>query len=414
MNAIVIMLGIFFVPRASALGQSGEAPLLEYSYTGKQGPSSREFMRVMTNNDIQKALLEIASEPRDELFLDKTLDGTGVTKGNLEELRLIRKDGNAWVIGFTLFTSADMDKIRAVAEVEGKRLAAILLDRRTEIRDTLMSKPQSGADWKTRAYFILGCISLDWDGLNLLEKKKYLVLADTDRYIPFARQTEGGGSIQKLYWGSHNMHDRIALTSFGDHHSLPRQALPDLLWSIKKSLKTDDAPESIISPLVDAADAPVRQRIGRIMLALRSSDRTVEQLADAADISNQDALNLMGFLVDLKYVEKNGNRYRAIIPILTEQDQSMVKKLRRLGRDVILEWLDERHEILAQELSNLTPQRHGVPLKDSFYTVWHYIFGIANRELVAEGLFADPYDSGRTYKGFIPAVYLLNVAQGGY
>ena len=92
----------------------------------------------------------------------------------------------------------------------------------------------------------------------------------------------------------------------------------------------------------------------------------------------------------------------------------MIKKLRRLGRDVMLEWLDERYEMLAQELGNLTPQRYGVPLKDGFYTIWHYILGIANRELAAEGLLADPYDSGRDYKGFIPAVYPLNAAQGGY
>ena len=43
-------------------------------------------MRIMTKSDIQKALLEVASEPRDELYLDKTLDGTGVTKEILEKL----------------------------------------------------------------------------------------------------------------------------------------------------------------------------------------------------------------------------------------------------------------------------------------------------------------------------------------
>jgi hypothetical protein len=41
--------------------------------------------------------------------------------------------------------------------------------------------------------------------------------------------------------------------------------------------------------------------------------------------------------------------------------------------------------------------------------VWHPLFGVANRELVAAGLFADPYDAKRTFKGFIPAAYQLDV-----
>ena len=414
MHAIVIMLGILFAFQGFALGQSGQTPLLDYSYFGKQGSSSSEFMRVMAKSDIQRVLLKIAAAPRDQPFIDEALDGTGVTKEILEKLGLIRRDGKTWVIGFTLFTSADMDQIRAAAEVEGKKLAAMVLKRRAEIRDKLMSKPQPGVDWKTRAFFVLGCVSLDWDGLNLLEEKKCLILTDTDRYIPFARQAEGGGPLRALYWGSHSMHYRIAFTSFGDHHSMPRKALPDLLLSIKQSPETHDVPESIVSFLADERDAALYQRIGKIMLALRSNDRTVKQLADAADISNQDALDLMGFLTDLKYVEKKDGRYHATIPVFTEQDKSMVRKLRRLGQDIMLEWLDERYEILAQELSYLTPQRYGVPLKDGFYTIWHYIFGIANRELVSEGLLADPYDSGRAYKGFIPAVYPLNVAQGSY
>ncbi len=412
MHAIVI--SILFAFQGSALGQSSETPLSDYSCFGKQGSFCREYMSIMDKYDIQKTLLDVAYAPRDQRFFDKALDGTGVTTEILHKLGLIRRDGDTWVIGFTLYTSADMDQIRAVAEVEGKKLAAMMLGRRAEIRNLLMSKPQPGVDWKTRAYFIIGCVSLDWDGLNLLEKEKYLVLTDTDRSIPFARQAEGGGSMRGLYWGSHNMHYRIAFTSFGDHHSLPRKALPDVIWSIKQTPETEDVPESIISLLVDAGDAPFYQCMGRMMLALRSNDRTVEQLADAADISNKDVLNLMGFLEDLKYVEKKDNRYRAVIPVFTERDKSMVKKLRRLGRDAMLQWLDERYEILAQELSNLTPQRYGIPLKDGFYTIWHYIFGITNRELVAEGLLADPYGSGRAYKGFIPAVYSLHVAQGGY
>jgi hypothetical protein len=56
--------------------------------------------------------------------------------------------------------------------------------------------------------------------------------------------------------------------------------------------------------------------------------------------------------------------------------------------------------------------RYGVPLADGFYWIWHYLFGVANRELVAAGLLADPYASDRQFKGFIPAVYQLSVVMG--
>ncbi len=54
------------------------------------------------------------------------------------------------------------------------------------------------------------------------------------------------------------------------------------------------------------------------------------------------------------------------------------------------------------------------PLSEGFYWIWHYIIGIANRELVTAGLFADPYAPDHIFQGFIPAVYPLRVAQGKF
>jgi len=113
-----------------------------------------------------------------------------------------------------------------------------------------------------------------------------------------ARQPVPPEEVRRLYWGSHNYHDTLAVTTFGDHAAVPRVGLPDQYWGMK--------------------------------------------------------------------------------------------------------------------LDALTPRKYGVPLSHSFYPVWHYIFGIANRELVAAGFFADPYDPGRRFQGFLPAVYRLNVVQGRF
>ena len=88
-----------------------------------------------------------------------------------------------------------------------------------------------------------------------------------------------------------------------------------------------------------------------------------------------------------------------------------LNKLRLIGQQVISQWFNDRYNILCNELSNLSTYKNDVSLDKSFYWIWHYIFGVANRELVKEGLFTDPYDEGREFKGFIPAVYKFDVVE---
>ncbi|MCX6568080.1 MAG: hypothetical protein NT147_03385 [Candidatus Aminicenantes bacterium] len=396
------------------LGQPGEKDLLSYDYngTGKPGASGPDFLKVMSHLETQKVLLDIAAEPKDPSSIEKELKGTGVTVGVLEALRLIRRDGDRYVLAFSLLANADLDRIRAVAEKEGNSLAAAFLARRSEIENILARNPQPGVDGKARAFIILGCASLDWDGLNLIRKRGYLAVPRKEEYLPEAREIGGGGSLRGIYWGSHSYHEAIAVTSFGDHYSLPRNALPDILSSLASSLSQMDAPESLKNRLVGAADALIRRRAGMIMLALRESEKTLGQLALASNITEVETKKILDLLLELNYVSVVDNHYQAIIPVLDESDSPMVKELRRLGQDVMVKWFDDHYTDLSQQLNNLTPVRYGMPLSESFYSVWHYVFGIANRELVAAGLFANPYDNKRVFKGFVPTVYILSVLQG--
>lgn len=319
--------------QSPAFGQSQEEPLLNYSYSGsgKPGASGREFMDVMEHRKVQKVLLDVAAAPRSLAFFDRALKGTGVTLGGLEALGLVRRERERYVLAFSLYTRKDLDKIRAVAEVEGKTLAAALLTRRSEIEEILKSDPLPGVDWRAVAYFVLGCVSLDWDGLNLTAEKGYRTVPREGAYLPEARQPGGGGSIRGLYWGSHSMHDAIAVTSFGDHYAYPRYAFPDLLWRLDL-----DAPEPLKSHLTHVADALIRRHVGMMMLALRDSDKNREQLAAAAGVTEEEAEKLLALLVQLNYISLVDDRYRAIIPVLTERDAPMVKKLRRLGQEVMV------------------------------------------------------------------------------
>jgi hypothetical protein len=101
----------------------------------------------------------------------------------------------------------------------------------------------------------------------------------------------------------------------------------------------------------------------------------------------------------------------ASIPALTERDRSMARELRVLGRQARMTWMDERYEQLSTDLVGLTLRGHGVTLSHNFWWEWSRAFAVANRELVAEGLCADPYDPKPTFEGFIPAGYPLEVVR---
>jgi hypothetical protein len=408
--AVPILLGFFVIAMcfhfASQAEEINHEPtILNYSCEGSAS-LCRDFRKALAYREVQKVLLDIAASPRTPEYIKAALKDTGVTAADLQALDLVRCDGDRFVLAFSLFTREDMDRIRAAAEIEGKSLAEALISKRTEIENALLLDSPPGVDPRANAYFILGCVSLDWDGLRLAREKGYLTVPGENSYLPQAIQPGGGGSCRALYWGSHNYHSSIAITSFGDHHQA-RQALPDLLWRLEV-----DAPEAIKADLISVADALIRRHVGRMMIALRDADRSTAELAEAAGVTEKEAEKLISLLLRLNYISKIGSNYRAIIPVLTERDALMVKQLRQIGMKVMLEWFAEHYLSLSKKLAGLTPVRNGVPLSDGFYWVWHYIFGIANRELVTAGLFADPYDNEREFKGCIPAVYLFDVVTG--
>jgi hypothetical protein len=326
-----------------------------------------------------------------------------------QALGLIRRDGNHYVLAFSPLTREDRQRTLAVAEREGALLAAALLTHRSRIEALLRNSSMPTADCRATAFFVLGCASLDWDGLNLARERGYLAAEDEGTYLPAAIESVPREAVRRLYWGSHSHHESAAVTSFGDHCSVPRTGLPDLCWGLGLQ-----APEPVKARAANAAEALVRRHAAALMLALRDGPKRAEQLAASTNLGQADVKDVLALLSALEYVRESDGTFTASIPVLTERDRPMVGELRVLGRQAMVTWMDERYQQLSTALGDLTPCRYGVPLSHSFWWVWHYVFAVANRELVAEGLFADPYDPTRTFQGFIPAVYRLDVVQGRF
>ena len=225
--------------------------------------------------------------------------------------------------------------------------------------------------------------------------------------MPYAEEiTEN--SLERIYWGSHNStYGSVQLTSFGDHFS-PRYALPDLLWRLSSHTVPERWPDAIKQRIAAVlADPPQRtgERAGRMMLALRDADKSVEELARAARMKKPEAEALLALLAELGYVGEQGARYRASVPVLAKKDLAMVTRLRRIGWEVMDAWLAANYDKVRTELADTAPTRNGVAYGEGFTQIWHYLFGIANRQLVEASLFADPYAPSRKFKGFVPTAF---------
>jgi hypothetical protein len=392
-------------------------PLLEYSIVGSSSCDNKPcYSEIMSSIPVQQFLLDLAKGPRQVRAADAAAERTNVSIADLLALRLIRRDGDQYFLNFALFTAADVKRIREVSERYAGSLAGALLARHEEIATALRVYDAPGVDPKAVAYFLLGCASLDWEGLNLTARKGYRKATEEKpdgNYVPFAQEiTEV--SLEKIYWGSHNSsHDGVSLTSFGDHHSSPRYMLPDLLWQIPKLPPSyPDTLKAALRELMAESLDRIGYQLGRMMLALRDTQKSGTELARAAGAKENEAKALLRTLVALDYVVEQKGRYRAQIPVLTKRDEAMARKILAIGNQVMEQWLSENYESIRAELKDLSFMRSGVPFSEGFTMIWHYLFGITNRKLVEAGLFADPYETTRKYKGAIPVVYELKLGWG--
>jgi hypothetical protein len=205
-------------------------------------------------------------------------------------------------------------------------------------------------------------------------------------------EERGGPSLKQVYWGSSsNSYGKYGFTSFGDHVS-PRAGLSSMLRNGPPALRT--------LSILDVA-----KQAGVIMLALRDQPLTADQLAQIAKRPRADTDALLAGLVGSGYLNKDGERYRAAIPVLAMRDQSMIAGLRRIGREAIAEWFSANYAEFQSAMRDISPVRNRVPFPVAFDQLWHYLFGIANQKLVEAGLFADPYAPNARLQGYVPVVY---------
>lgn len=386
--------------------------LLNYSIVGSaSSDKSPSFGKVIVHLEVQRLLLELSSVPREVSCVDSILQGSGASREDLENLKLIRCDHDRCFLNFTLFTATDVQKVREVSEWYSSSLAAGFLARRAEIENALQQYSCPGVDRKAVAFVVLGCFSLDWDGLDLTVREGYRLATSKrpdGKYVPYAEERTTM-SREGIYWGSNSdRYNNVGLTSFGDHYSLPRRAFPDFLRSLGESKPDGELPEMLKASTpgkTQDKSKTAAQQLGSLMFALRDRERAIGELVQITSISQGEVTAWLDLLSEMDYVARFNGSCRLEIPVFTKQDHGMIAQLRKIGREIMDAWLKANYEKIKDELSHTAPVKYGVAYAEGFTMIWHFIFGITNRQLVQAGLFADPYADTRKCKGFIPTVY---------
>ena len=414
------LIPLLFLAGADAISvDENGAPLLSVGVTGSS-PSepSRNPTEILRSSDTQALVLAIAERPHSRPEIEAAISGHDFTVDDMVAVGLLRSEDDIYWIDFNLLRVQDQSQILALSEELGRNLAAKFLERRQELEAVSRRHGQPGNFSAEFLFLVLGCFSLDWDGLDLTEERGWRLGAqrtiDGHEFTPWAKERGAGISLKGLYWGSHNdMVGGATLTTFGDHHSLPRFGLPDLFWLNSTSFQGLEglAEEKRAAALLLAAyEQDVNGDIARVMMELGREALNERALAARTTIEEGKVDRILAFLEAAEYVERQDGAWQAKVLVLRPEDAEPVATMVALGREIMADWHEANYASIRQALSDLTPIRNGVPFEQVYTEIWHFVFGFANRTLVEEGLFVDPYAESRRYQGFLPAVWDARLA----
>ena len=380
--------------------------------------------------EVRKLLAALENGGVLETAAANMLAGTDTQLADLERLHLVRDDKGTVRLGFPYFTASDITLIHSVADKYLPSLIAAYKGRATDLDTILARYPVASVDRKRLAFVVLAGFSLNWDALDLLAEKKYrvpmLVQGPGWQYGFWASEDVPGYSYKGYYWGSssfpadnYNLTPPLDFTfsSFGDPYADPRMNFPDLFAmpsdqmtpAVKAAATTlglrDD--NSLGFALQNVVGLTRARDIGAILFAMRDGAQTKDKLCAALPPEDaNDCDGELGLLAAAGYakVSDDGN-WTLLVPVFDTADKPMLNSALALSRNVITDWLTQNYTPMRRELFRLTAVRQGIPYPAMYSQIWHELFGLATRDLVAEGLIEDPRATNAVWPGSVPAVW---------
>ena len=418
--SITVIASLSFALWASPLMALDDEPPLQVGVTGSAPSEERKNVTTILNSaEVQRLILEISENPIGLAELEQAVADRFFSVEDMVATGLVREEQGRFHIDFNLLRIEDQDSILEISEQAGRDLAAAFIDRRSDFERLAQSHSQPHVSVAELFFIVLGCFSLDWDGLEITETRGYRAAAqrtiDGQSFTPWAKEKGAGVSLKGLYWGSHNSEmSQATFTTFGDHHTTPRFGMPDMLWNIDGAFqKYEDNKDGrqAARRLLSAYARDALEDIGLVMFALRERDLAVDEIVAATGVDLDKVGQILALLEVAQYVRQYENKWGSKILVLGPDAVDMVTGMTDIGRQIIIDWHKQHYEQIKSSSSKLTPIRNGVPFERVYTEIWHFVFAIANRTLVAEGFFADPYAEDRPNKGFIPVIWANGIAE---
>lgn len=412
---VLMAAGLFAAVCGDASAQTTEGPLLTFGVTGSVSSQGMENpTNLLARRQVQALVLSAASGGVTEEAARQALAGGNVELAHLVNAGLLREASRGrFVIHFNLITAADRARIDQVLEPYAQSLAQAFLRRQHRFETLLARYDLPGVDRGDLAFALIGCVGLDWDGLDVTAEGGYRTpaqpRANGDAYVVWAHEQAPNVTYRGLYWGSHNSQRGTAwLTTFGDHDALPRSGLPDALWEATSAVYRARLTEPARDALYNLAEPRFEAMLGRaalVMIRLREGPATEQQLARVIDGDEAAVREIAALLLALNYVRETSDGYVGAVPIFTERDRAMIEAVRAETRAIMIRWLHQNATGMKRDLDGLTALQAGVPYEQLFTEVWHYLFGNVNARLSAAGAISDPYALNTTWRGFVPFVW---------
>ncbi|WP_040194141.1 hypothetical protein [Clostridium culturomicium] len=314
---------------------------------------------------------------------------------NLELINAIEVKNNSYQVKFPIILEKDIEKIEKyiykVGEVIGKKII--------DIKDVLYAKVSQLRCFKHYTYerilYHIICDKIfDGTAFEFFTKRNtfcssklqpgnrnYIIVAYEDSKLVEKHSN-------KILCSSNNYRSsEFTFNSFGDLNGLRKDMFRFFRLTQKSvhSASPFDKVNIAYNNVLDRMNKKIAYECGNLIRSVIEKDITYSQLSEQEK-------SIAQFLHELEYISINEDNSISV-NITVFYDFEVATTIKELS-DIILENIfpivKEIFDSFEINVSEITPVRHNVDIKETANELWHQIFGATNEYLVKEGFVATP------------------------
>ncbi|MDU4891438.1 MAG: hypothetical protein E6344_15000 [Clostridium sp.] len=314
---------------------------------------------------------------------------------NLELINAIEVKNNSYQVKFPIILEKDIEEIEKyiykVGEVIGKKII--------DIKDVLYAKVSQLRCFKHYTYdrilYHIICDKIfDGTAFEFFTKRNtfcssklqpgnrnYIIVAYEDSKLVEKHSN-------KILCSSNNYRSsEFSFNSFGDLNGLRKDMFRFFRLTQKSihSASPFDKVNIAYNNVLDRMNKKIAYECGNLIRSVIEKDITYSQLSEQEK-------SIAQFLQELEYISINEDNSISV-NITVFYDFEVATTIKELS-DIILENIfpivKEIFDSFKINVSEITPVRHNVDIKETANELWHQIFGATNEYLVKEGFVATP------------------------